>query len=156
MVGLQIARLPENLRIGGSLLLQCCPRLEVLPGGLHVAGDLVPEPRRHPTEDFDESVLGTGFWHLGEEVHSPVDVRADQAGRIDNKIDVFSKTFLGLTVACARCHDHKFDAISTKDYYALSGYMLSSSYRQVRFDSRLPNARTWPCTRISPGTRSST
>jgi hypothetical protein len=101
----------------------------------HVAGDLLPEPRRHPTEGFNESILGSGFWFLGEEVHSPVDVRQDQADRFDNRIDVLTKTFLGLTVACARCHDHKFDAISTKDYYALYGFLSSSSYRLVRFDS---------------------
>jgi hypothetical protein len=50
-------------------------------------------------------------------------------------IDVMSKAFLGVTVACARCHDHKFDAISTADYYALSGFLQSSDYRQVRFES---------------------
>jgi len=105
----------------------------------HIAGDLLEDPRRHPEEGYWESVLGTGFWYLGEEVHSPVDIRGDEAGRIDNKIDVLSKAFLGLTVACARCHDHKFDAISARDYYALSGYVLSSSYRQVRFDSALHN-----------------
>ena len=92
----------------------------------HVAGDLLPTPRLHPTEGFNESILGTGFWFLGEEVHSPVDIRQDQADRFDNRIDVLTKTFLGLTVACARCHDHKFDAISTKDYYALSGFLESS------------------------------
>jgi hypothetical protein len=101
----------------------------------HVAGDLLPRPRRHPTEGFNESIIGSGFWFLGEEVHSPVDVRQDQADRFDNRIDVLTKTFLGLTVACARCHDHKFDAISTKDYYALYGVLSSSHYRLVRFDS---------------------
>jgi hypothetical protein len=101
----------------------------------HVAGDLLPSPRRHPTEGFNESIIGSGFWFLGEELHSPVDVRQDQADRFDNRIDVLSKTFLGLTVACARCHDHKFDAISTKDYYALYGLLSSSSYRLARFDS---------------------
>ena len=50
-------------------------------------------------------------------------------------IDVMSKTFLGVTVSCARCHDHKFDAISTADYYSLSGFLQSSDYRQVRFES---------------------
>jgi Protein of unknown function (DUF1553)/Protein of unknown function (DUF1549)/Planctomycete cytochrome C len=104
-----------------------------------IAGDLLPDPRYHPIEGFDESVLGTGFWLLGEMVHSPVDIRQDQADRIDNMIDVFSKTFLGLTVACARCHDHKFDAISTKDYYSLFGLMESASARQVRFDGRQRN-----------------
>ena len=68
-----------------------------------------------------------------------MDVRGDQADRLDNQIDVFSKTFLGLTVACARCHDHKFDAISNKDYYALYGFLSSSSYRLARFDSIDPN-----------------
>jgi cytochrome c553 len=101
----------------------------------HVAGDLLVKPRLHPQEGFNESVIGTGFWHLGEEVHSPVDIRGDEADRFDNRIDVLTKTFLGLTVACARCHDHKFDAISTKDYYALYGFLRSSAYRQVRFDT---------------------
>jgi hypothetical protein len=101
----------------------------------HVAGDLLPKPRRNPVEGFNESIIGSGFWFLGEEVHSPVDVRQDQADRFDNRIDVFGKTFLGLTVACARCHDHKFDAISSKDYYALYGILSSSSYRLARFDS---------------------
>ncbi len=98
----------------------------------HLAGDLLKEPRRHPTERFNESILGTGFFWLGEAKHSPVDVRGDQADRIDNQIDVFGKTFLGMTLACARCHDHKFDAISTKDYYALAGY-LQSSRMQLAF-----------------------
>jgi hypothetical protein len=101
----------------------------------HIAGDLLPQPRRHPTAGFNESVLGTGFWFLGEVVHSPVDTRQDEADRFDNMVDVMTKTFLGLTVACARCHDHKFDAISTKDYYALLGFLRSSSYRLARFDS---------------------
>jgi hypothetical protein len=101
----------------------------------HVAGDLLARPRHNPREGFNESVLGTGFWLLGEEVHSPVDVAADEADRFDNRIDVFSKTFLGLTVACARCHDHKFDALSTRDYYALYGVLQSCGPRLVRFDT---------------------
>jgi hypothetical protein len=92
----------------------------------HIAGDLLPTPRRNPADQSDESVLATGFWWLGEAKHSPVDSRADQADRIDNQIDVFGKTFLGMTIACARCHDHKFDAITTKDYYALAGFLQSS------------------------------
>jgi cytochrome c553 len=101
----------------------------------HIAGDLLTDPRRHPTQGFNESILATGFWFLGEEVHSPVDIRQDQADRFDNRIDVLGKAFLGLTIACARCHDHKFDAIGTKDYYALYGIVESSAYRQVRFDT---------------------
>ncbi|MBO0699988.1 MAG: DUF1549 domain-containing protein, partial [Zavarzinella sp.] len=106
-----------------------------------IAGDLLPDPRRHPTERFNESILGTGFWFLGEELHSPVDTRQDEADRFDNRIDVLGKTFLGLTVACARCHDHKFDAIGTRDYYALFGLVESASYRQVRFDTLEENRK---------------
>ncbi|MEM7478116.1 MAG: PSD1 and planctomycete cytochrome C domain-containing protein [Planctomycetota bacterium] len=107
----------------------------------HIAGDLLRQPRLHPEEGFNESVLGTGFWYLGEWVHSPVDIRKDESDRFDNMIDVMSKTFLGVTVSCARCHDHKFDAISTADYYSLTGYLHSSDYRQVRFESVQQNAR---------------
>jgi len=101
----------------------------------HLAGDLLDKPRLNSKDGFNESILGTGFFFLGEEVHSPVDVRQDEADRIDNRIDVLGKTFLGLTIACARCHDHKFDAISTKDYYALYAVLESASYRQARFDT---------------------
>ena len=107
-----------------------------------IAGDLI-EPRWRTTENsqsppplpINESLIGTGFWFLGEEVHSPVDIRKDETDRMDNRLDVLSKTFLGLTVACARCHDHKFDAISQKDYYALGGFAISGSYRQFRVDT---------------------
>ncbi len=103
----------------------------------HIAGDLLPQPRLNHEEGFNESILGTGYWFLGEWVHSPVDLRKDEADRFDNMVDVFSKTFLGLTVACARCHDHKFDAISQGDYYAMFGYLKSSGYRLSRFDTEV-------------------
>ncbi len=99
-----------------------------------IAGDLVAEPRLDP-RGGNQSVIGTGFWFLGEDVHSPVDTLQDEADRIDNRIDTFGKAFLGLPLGCARCHDHKFDAISTADYYALAGMLMSSSYRQVPFES---------------------
>jgi hypothetical protein len=99
-----------------------------------LAGDVLPDPRIDPKTDTNESAIGSFFWHLGEEVHSPVDIRADQCDRFDNRIDVATKTCLGLTVACARCHDHKFDAISTKDYHALFGLLEGSTYRQIRID----------------------
>ena len=100
----------------------------------HVAGDLLEDSRRHPEEGFDEAVLATGFWYLGEAVHGPTDVKEDECDRIDNMIDVFSKTFLGLTVSCARCHDHKFDAISDEDYYALQAYFHATRRHHVAID----------------------
>lgn len=100
----------------------------------HIAGDLLPDPRRNSVDRFNESVIATGFWFLGEATHGPVDVRGDEAGRIDNQIDVFGKTFLGLTVACARCHDHMFDAIAARDYYGLVGFMQSSRRQLAMLD----------------------
>ncbi|MBS0207683.1 MAG: PSD1 domain-containing protein [Planctomycetes bacterium] len=95
-----------------------------------VAGDLLPEPRRL-ADGANESIRGTGFFWFGEQTHSPVDLWQAEAERIDNQIDVLSKTFLGLTVACARCHDHKFDALRASDYYALFGILRSSRFSQV-------------------------
>ena len=100
----------------------------------HVAGDLLENPRRHTTEHYNESLIGTGSWYLGEAKHGPVDSRLEEARTIDNQIDVMTKTFLGLTVACARCHDHKFDAISTEDYYALSGFLQSTRRQDAMID----------------------
>lgn len=110
----------------------------------HVAGDLLtPDTtfpvRTHPETGANRSIVATGFWLLGEWVHSPVDIRQEEAERFDNMIDVYSKAFLGLTVACARCHDHKFDPIRQKDYYALQGFLQSSSYQQARFETMLTN-----------------
>ena len=99
-----------------------------------LAGDLLTHPRRHPVEGFNESIIGTGFYYLGEGTHSPVNVREEEVRRVDNQIDVISKAFLGLTVACARCHDHKFDPIGNRDYYALAGFLRSSRYQQAFID----------------------
>ncbi len=103
-----------------------------------IAGDLLDSPRLNAA-GADLSVLGTGFWYLGEEIHSPVDIAQDAADRTDNRVDTFGKAFLGMALGCARCHDHKFDAISKEDYYAIAGTLASSSYRQVPFESMAAN-----------------
>ncbi|MBL9155247.1 MAG: PSD1 domain-containing protein [Verrucomicrobiales bacterium] len=110
----------------------------------HLAGDLLEQPRRDPATGVNQSIQATGFWYLHEAVHAPTDIRGDEAGRIDNQIDVFTKSFLGLTVACARCHDHKFDAIGTADYYAIAGYLQSSRRQEAFLDpgDRLAQAAT--------------
>ncbi|MEM9282776.1 MAG: PSD1 and planctomycete cytochrome C domain-containing protein [Verrucomicrobiota bacterium] len=100
----------------------------------HIAGDLLENPRRHPVEGFNESIIGTGFWFLHEATHAPTDVLANESDIMDNQLDVFGKSFLGLTVSCARCHDHKFDAISTADYYALTAYLHSSARQSYPLD----------------------
>jgi hypothetical protein len=99
-----------------------------------IAGDLLEQPRLQPTENFNESIIGTGFWWFGEQNHAPVDVRDHEADRVDNQIDVLGKTFLGLTLGCARCHDHKFDAISTADVYSLWGFAKSTRLQTAHLD----------------------
>lgn len=93
-----------------------------------IAGDMLATPRIDPKTGSNESLLGTGFWWLGEGKHSPVDLRVDQAERTDNQIDVMGRAFLGLSLGCVRCHDHKFDPITQKDYYGLAGIVNSTRY----------------------------
>ena len=92
----------------------------------HLAGDMLEHPRRNPEEGFNESIMGTGYFFLGEGKHSPVSTKQEESDKIDNMIDVTSKTFMGLTVSCARCHDHKFDPIPSTDYYAMYGMIESA------------------------------
>jgi hypothetical protein len=99
----------------------------------HIAGDLI-EPRIHDETQVNEAVKATGWWYLHEQTHAPTDVRLHESDRFDNQIDTLSKTFMGVTVACARCHDHKFDAISDEDYYSLVGFMQSSRQEEAYLD----------------------
>ena len=114
-----------------------------------LAGDLLESPRMNEKTGFNESAIGTAFYCLTEGKHSPVDLRVDQSERVDNIIDVTSKTFQALTVSCAKCHDHKFDPIPTTDYYSMYGMIESTRFtltqagfdvkKQVAFDSLLHN-----------------
>ena len=101
----------------------------------HVAGDLMKTPRREPASGANESAVATGFFWFGQQVHSPVDIKGNQLDLMDNQIDTLSRGFQAVTVSCARCHDHKFDAISTKDFYALYGVLASSRYAQAEIGS---------------------
>lgn len=98
----------------------------------HVAGDLIPPRVKDGT---NESLLAMAHWRMVEHGFQPVDPWEDRVKWTDNQIDVLTKTFQGLTVSCARCHDHKFDAISQKDYYALFGAVASMRPTLVAVDS---------------------
>jgi hypothetical protein len=100
----------------------------------HIAGDLLANPRLNRTDGLNESMLGPAHLRMVEFGYIPVDALDDQVKVVDNQIDVFSKAFLGITVSCARCHDHKFDPISQKDFYALYGVFASSRPGQVVVD----------------------
>ncbi|MDB6175485.1 MAG: hypothetical protein JWL59_4796 [Chthoniobacteraceae bacterium] len=100
----------------------------------HLAGDLLANPRAN-VAGFNESILGTAHLRLIEHGFQPIDTLDDQVKAVDSQIDVVSKAFQGLTVSCARCHDHKFDAISQRDYYALYGIFASCRPAQVIIDT---------------------
>ena len=99
----------------------------------HLAGDLLP-PRHNPRIGINEAVLGTGSLRVMEISSTASDVALEEAQMIENQIDTLGKAFQGLTIACARCHDHKFDAISTRDYYALFGILSSARQTQAIID----------------------
>ena len=91
----------------------------------HLAGDLLSNPRINTAMGINESIIGPSHWRMVFHGFAPTDALDEKVRFIDDQINVFSKAFLGLTVSCARCHDHKFDAISQKDYYALFGILAS-------------------------------
>ncbi len=101
----------------------------------HIAGDLLPNKRLSADGSALESPLGTSFFWFGEVLNSATDSVKSRADEVDNQIDIVGKTFQGLTVACARCHDHKFDPIPTADYYALAGVMHSTEVQESVIDS---------------------
>ena len=84
-----------------------------------LAGDLL-EPRA-ALGVANAAPIGTAWWFFGPATHAPVDVRQDEADRIAGKVDVAGRSLFGLSIACARCHDHKFDPIPARDFFALAG-----------------------------------
>ena len=96
---------------------------------LQLAADLLPD-----TPPADLAALG--FLGLSLVYHKDLNLSKDViagfvADEWDERVDAVTRGFLGLTVACARCHDHKFDPISTKDYYALAGVMANTQLAEV-------------------------
>jgi len=85
-----------------------------------IAADKLPATKRNPT-----NLTALGFLTVGDRfMGMPNDI-------INDRIDVVTKGFLGLTVTCARCHDHKFDPIPTADYYSLHGIFASTTEPQA-------------------------
>ncbi|MBY0232184.1 MAG: DUF1549 domain-containing protein, partial [Gemmataceae bacterium] len=86
---------------------------------LQIAADLMEGATKE-----DKSALG--FFGLGAQYYKNTDAARAAADELDDRVDTFARGFLGLTVSCARCHDHKFDPIPTQDYYSIAGVFHSS------------------------------
>ncbi len=96
-----------------------------------IAGDLLPT---RTTEERRENLTATGFLTLAS---LDLTSRGEQMlmDRVDDQIDVTTRAILGLTVACARCHNHKTDPIKQRDYYALAGIFHSTEARSGQVDT---------------------
>ncbi len=88
-----------------------------------LAGDLLPSAN---AEEFRQHTIATGFIAIAKRFS--VNPERDQYLTIEDTIDTLGKSVLGLTVGCARCHDHKFDPIPSSDYYGLYGIFSSTHY----------------------------
>ncbi|HTE17025.1 MAG TPA: DUF1549 domain-containing protein, partial [Armatimonadota bacterium] len=95
-----------------------------------IAGDLLPAAVDE-TADLDRTIA-TGFLSLGPKMLAEDDPMKQEEDIVDEQVDTLGKAFLGLTLGCARCHDHKFDPISQSDYYALA-VILKSTKTMVNF-----------------------
>jgi Protein of unknown function (DUF1553)/Protein of unknown function (DUF1549) len=93
-----------------------------------IAGDLLPAAQ--PGGVNAPGIIATGMLAMGNWGGGDADKEKLLTDIADDQVDVVCRAFLGLTVACARCHDHKFDPIPTEDYYGLAGIFFSSHILQ--------------------------
>jgi hypothetical protein len=89
----------------------------------HIAGDLISRPAALPVP---EPLVATGFLAIGPKVLAELDTEKKRMDIIDEQVDTIGRAFMGLTLGCARCHDHKFDPLPTADYYSLAGILRST------------------------------
>ena len=89
-----------------------------------LAGDLLPSSKDDKTEQ--DRLIATGFLVIGPKMLAEDDPVKMEMDIIDEQVDTVGRVFMGLTLGCARCHDHKFDPIPTNDYYGLAGIFKST------------------------------
>lgn len=90
-----------------------------------IAGDLLKEGS---LEERQQALIATAFLLLGPTNYELQDKTVLEMDIIDEQLDTIGKAFLGLTVGCARCHDHKFDPIDSADYYGMAGILKSTKF----------------------------
>jgi hypothetical protein len=91
-----------------------------------IAGDLLPARN---DQERAERLVATGFLAIGPKGHGEKNPLKFEMDLVDEQIDTVTQAFLGMTMACARCHDHKYDPVSQRDYYALAGIFRSTDTR---------------------------
>ena len=94
-----------------------------------IAGDLLPY---NSIEQRDNQRIASGFLVVGPKVLLGIKPERQRMEVADEQLDTVGQTFLGLTIGCARCHDHKFEPIPTADYYAMAGIMTSTRVMERR------------------------
>lgn len=102
-----------------------------------LAGDLLP--KTDSIEVNTRRIIATGYLMIGPKALAETDKEQSRLDIVDDQIDVTGRAMLGMTIACARCHDHKFDAIRTTDYYAMAGIFRSTE----PFQNEVRNATMW-------------
>ena len=107
-----------------------------------IAGDLLPY---ESDAQRSEQIVATGFLMVGTKMLSERDKEKMTMDVIDEQIDTVGRAFMGMTLGCARCHDHKFDPIPSVDYYALAG--IFGSTRTLEGESQ-KYVSTWPRTEL--------
>ena len=88
-----------------------------------IAGDLMPSSS---DEEYNEKLTGTGFLALGP-IITNYRIRTFSMEVVDEQLSAVGKAFMGLTMDCARCHDHPFDPIPIQDYYSIAGIFRSTN-----------------------------
>ncbi len=107
-----------------------------------IAGDLLPADSQ---ETKDKQMIATGFLTIGPKTFNEGDPLLFSLNVADEQIDATCRAFLALTANCSRCHDHKYDPIPTRDYYALAGIFQSSkNFAGSETNVRAEHARGWP------------
>src|SRR5919199_4132837 len=84
---------------------------------------------------YPEAIIATGYLACGQEDFAMAKLPTTRADELDDLVSTTGSVFLGLTVACARCHDHKYDPIPQKDYYRLQALFAPTERREVDIPS---------------------
>jgi hypothetical protein len=92
-------------------------------------------------QDTERTWPALGFFGLGAQYYKNSDAARAAADELDDRVDTLSRGMLGLTISCARCHDHKFDPIPTQDYYSIAGIFYSCKLANLPMGPKEENER---------------